>query len=245
MKSIYRHIFILLMFIFTLGLSACQKEEKEVLHLSLPYEMHFVAPKLVEAYEKNHPKIQIEIHELASSELADSEKQGLYILDSWAEFGTTSKPFLSNPILVIGKRKLYQLDELKGFSIAISDPDFHSSGVAAIKILREAGLWDLFKRNISYQKRGINSIQAVDLQENDYGIVSASDSIYLKNSFVVLDLASYSDSTIQYRIQNYEKKSEDYQQLADFLHSPKALSLFTKYGFVVPKLDSAKSEPQT
>lgn len=227
---------ILLIFFF----SSYAQTKKETISLIIPYEMHFVIPELVNLYTKDHKKSHIEIHEVSSSEFPSLPKQGIQILDSWS--GNLKKPFLKSPLVVIGHRKIYSLDELQNASISIPDPDYNTTGVNVIKILRHEKLWDLLKRSISYKQKGILCMETVDLQEEDYAIVSLADCYFLKNAFPVLSLAERKSFAIQYAIKNYDKEKETQKQFYEFLCSPKAMKIFEKYGFLSPlKEDSTKS----
>lgn len=228
---------VLLVFLF----SSYTKTHQQKINLYFPNEMHFVIPKLIEVYNKDHNNITIQFEEVASTEFDALPKKGIHIYDSWSQLG--NKTFLYSPLVVIGHRKIYNLEQLKNSSISIPDPDYSIVGVNVIKMLRFKKLWDPLKRSISYKKKGILSMESVDLGEDDYAILAEADALFVKNAFLVLSLEDESEFSVQYGIKNYDQKQEAQTEFYEFLHSEEASKIFEKYGFLsATPANSSKSE---
>lgn len=235
-----RFLFILAIIFAFLCLSKCQLQEETKIPLSIPYELHHVVPEIITAYHREGNREEIEVFEYHSKELKDIPKIGIHIIDSWKR--SLKNPILQSPLVIIGTRKIYSLEQLKDSSISLPDPDINTTGLHAINLLKEQDLWLNFKRNITYKNKGILSMESVDLAEEDFAIVSLVDTYFMKNSFIVLDLPKEEYNTF-YSIQNYDKNKEEQKKFIDFLTSEKSMKIFQKYGFFkVTSEDSSKSE---
>lgn len=219
---------IFLAFVF----SSYTKTYKETIPLFIPDEMHFVIPKLIEIYTREHSNVEVLIQETSSSEFDALPKKGIHIFDSWEN--PNVKPFLSSPLVVIGHRKIYSLDQLKASSILIPDPDYSITGVNSIKMLRAEKLWDTLKRSISYKQKGILCMESVDLGEEDYAIITLADGLFVKNALIVFSLKNKANFSVQYGIKNYDTTKETQKHFYEFLRSEEAIKIFEKYGFSLP-----------
>lgn len=234
---LYGFVFLIcLTFVF----SSYTKTQKETIPLFIPDEMHFVMPKLVEMYTKEHSHVEIIIQEVSSSKFDALPKHGIHIFDSWSN--PPLRTFLVSPLVAIGHRKIYSLDQMKGSSILIPDPDYSITGVNAIKMLRAEKLWDTLKRSISYKPKGILCMESVDLGEEDYAVITLADALFVRNAIIVLSLEDKADFFVQYGIKNYDKTKEAQKQFYTFLRSERAMKIFENYGFSSPiQANSSKS----
>lgn len=118
----------------------------------------------------------------------------------------------------------------------------NTTGKNVVTLLKDENLWTDFKRSITYQPRGILSMESVDLGEEDFAILSLADAHFIKNSLLVLELPKDKYNTL-YAIKMYEEKNEEQKKFIDFLSSEKSMKIFQKYGFYkVSSTNLSKSE---
>lgn len=237
MKRFICILAILLAFFF---LSKCQFEQEAKIPLSIPYELHHAIPEIITAYHHEGNREEIQVFEYHSKEMETIPKIGVHIIDSWK--GELQNPILQTPLVIIGTQKIHSLEQLEGASISLPDPDVNTTGINAIALLKEQNLWNHFKRYITYQEKGVLSMESVDLGEEDFAIISLADSYFVKNSFSVLELPKDQYNTF-YSVRNYGKEKKIQKKFIDFLSSEKSMKIFQKYGFFeVTSTKSSKAE---
>lgn len=237
MKRFLFSLIILLTFLF---LSKCRMKQETKIPLSIPYELHHAIPEIITAYHREGNQEKIEIFEYHSREMETLPKIGIHIVDSWNE--ELKNPILQTPLVVIGIQKINSLQQLENASISIPDPDMNTTGKNVVALLKDQNLWTDFKRYITYQPKGILSMESVDLGEEDFAILSLADAYLIKNSLLVLELPKNKYNT-SYVIKMYGKKNEEQKKFIDFLSSEKSMKIFQKYGFLrVNSTNLSKSE---
>ena len=235
-----RFLFSLVILLAFLLLSKCQLKQETKIPLSSPYELHHVIPEIIAAYRREGNREIIEVFEYHSREMETLPKIGIHIVDSWNE--EFKKPILQTSLVVIGVQKINSLRQLENASISIPDPDMNTTGKNVVTLLKDENLWTDFKRSITYQPRGILSMESVDLGEEDFAILSLADAHFIKNSLLVLELPKDKYNTL-YAIKMYEEKNEEQKKFIDFLSSEKSMKIFQKYGFYkVSSTNLSKSE---
>ena len=90
-------------------------------------------------------------------------------------------PFIEDRLLIVGRRKINDVDELINSTIAI--PNYETIiGKTAIDILSKNPNFLEVAKKINYEKDIFSSIESVDLYEVDFAVITRLSLSYLKNS---------------------------------------------------------------
>ena len=242
-------IFILIiniLFIFFLG---CAKEKKKVITVGAEISLKDSLNQIVEQFQQSNKNIIVNIEFDASKLLRKQASKGtnldLIILASKddmeelekAKVISESKEILENNMIVAGRKKIDKLEEIKGYRVAIGDPEYSPAGVYSIEILKNSQLFEEIKPDIVLARDVRSAMQYVDLYEVDYAFIYKTESKVMKNAQIVYEIPNELHSPIIYSCGILNgKESEEIKSFYKFLGNGNSREIFLKYGFKV--LDS-------
>lgn len=184
MKKFKLVFFILSVFFFI----SCKKENLETINLYIDSELKNVMTEIVEKYERKN-KINI----LIKSNVMDDFKDADIIItnddrtEENMEDMEEGEIFFKDNVVIIGRKKISNLNELSISKIAI--PNYKTNtGKMAVELLSTSDKFDIIANNIVYKHDVIDALQSVDLYEIDFGIVTKLSSKMLKNSIVCYNI---------------------------------------------------------
>jgi molybdate transport system substrate-binding protein len=118
--------------------------------------------------------------------------------------------------------------------LAIGDPDHVPAGKYAKKALETLGAWDTVKDRLAPTKDVLAALVLVERGEAPLGVVYATDAAASKKVRVAGIFPETSHPPIVYPVAAVAGgKTTEAGRFLDFLKSPEARTIFTKYGFSV------------
>ena len=159
-------------FIFILG---CAKEEKKVITVGAEISLKGALNQIVEQFQESNKNIIVNIEFDASKLLRKQALNGtnldLILLSSKEDMNelkkekviSESKEILENSIIIAGRKKIDKLEEIKGYRVAIGDPEYSPAGVYSLEILKKLNLFEDMKPNIILTRDVRSAMQYVDL----------------------------------------------------------------------------------
>ena len=148
-----------------------------------------------------------------------------------------SKEILENSIIIAGRKKIDKLEEIKGYRVAIGDPEYSPAGVYSLEILKKLNLFEDMKPNIILTRDVRSAMQYVDLYEVDYAFIYKTESKVMKNAQIVYEVSNELHTPIIYSCGILSgKEREETREFYKFLGNGNSREIFLKYGFKV--LDS-------
>jgi molybdate transport system substrate-binding protein len=165
-------------------------------------------------------------------EMDDLRRQSLIIPE-------TGTDILGNEIvLVIAKEKkgvIRSFADLacKAQSVSVGIPETVPAGKYARETLKSLGLWDKVEKRMLYAKDVRTVLAYVDSGNVDAGLVYRSDTAAMKSGTLAAAAPKGSHSPIRFSIAALKstKRQQEAKQFIDFLKSPEASAIFTKYRF--------------
>lgn len=241
-----KSIFILIiniLFVFFLG---CAKEEKKVITVGAEISLKDSLNQIVEQFQQSNKNIIVNIEFDASKLLRKQASKGtnldLIILASKddmeelekAKVISESKEILENNMIVAGRKKIDKLEEIKGYRVAIGDPEYSPAGVYSIEILKNSQLFEEIKADIVLARDVRSAMQYVDLYEVDYAFIYKTESKVMKNAQIVYEIPNELHSPIIYSCGILSgKESEEIKSFYKFLGNGNSREIFLKHGFKV------------
>ena len=175
-------LLILLILMSVIGtLNSCRKDEKRIINVYVEPEIENYTQKLLRRYEKINEDIEIKLNGLSNLKnydiiLTNDPVKVKNIKRSYKEY-----PFIEDRLLIVGRRKINDVDELINSTIAI--PNYETIiGKTAIDILSKNPNFLEVAKKINYEKDIFSSIESVDLYEVDFAVITRLSLPYLKNS---------------------------------------------------------------
>ena len=175
-------LLILLILMSVIGiLNSRQKDEKRIINVYVESEIENYTQKLLKRYEKINDDIEIKLNSLSNLKsydiiLTNDPFKVKNIKRSYKEY-----PFIEDRLLIVGRRKINDIDELINSTIAI--PNYETIiGKTAIDILSKSPNFLEVAKKINYKEDIFSSIESVDLYEVDFAVITRLSLPYLKNS---------------------------------------------------------------
>ena len=175
-------LLILLILMSVIGiLNSRQKDEKRIINVYVESEIENYTQKLLKRYEKINEDIEIKLNGLSNLKsydiiLTNDPVKVKNIKRSYKEY-----PFIEDRLLIVGRRKINDVDELINSTIAI--PNYETIiGKTAIDILSKSPNFLEVAKKINYKEDIFSSIESVDLYEVDFAVITRLSLPYLKNS---------------------------------------------------------------
>ena len=175
-------LLILLILMSVIGiLNSRQKDEKRIINVYVESEIENYTQKLLKRYEKINEDIEIKLNSLSNLKsydiiLTNDPSKVKNIKRSYKEY-----PFIEDRLLIVGRRKINDIDELINSTIAI--PNYETIiGKTAIDILSKSPNFLEVAKKINYKEDIFSSIESVDLYEVDFAVITRLSLPYLKNS---------------------------------------------------------------
>ena len=175
-------LLILLILMSVIGiLNSRQKDEKRIINVYVESEIENYTQKLLKRYEKINEDIEIKLNSLSNLKsydiiLTNDPSKVKNIKRSYKEY-----PFIEDRLLIVGRRKINDIDELINSTIAI--PNYETIiGKTAIDILSKNPNFLEVAKKINYKEDIFSSIESVDLYEVDFAVITRLSLPYLKNS---------------------------------------------------------------
>ena len=175
-------LLILLILMSVIGiLNSRQKDEKRIINVYVESEIENYTQKLLKRYEKINDDIEIKLNSLSNLKsydiiLTNDPSKVKNIKRSYKEY-----PFIEDRLLIVGRRKINDIDELINSTIAI--PNYETIiGKTAIDILSKSPNFLEVAKKINYKEDIFSSIESVDLYEVDFAVITRLSLPYLKNS---------------------------------------------------------------
>lgn len=181
MKKRYWLLFLLILMSVIGILNSRQKDEKRIINVYVESEIENYTQKLLKRYEKINEDIEIKLNSLSNLKsydiiLTNDPSKVKNIKRSYKEY-----PFIEDRLLIVGRRKINDIDELINSTIAI--PNYETIiGKTAIDILSKSPNFLEVAKKINYKEDIFSSIESVDLYEVDFAVITRLSLPYLKNS---------------------------------------------------------------
>ncbi|MCC7145949.1 MAG: molybdate ABC transporter permease subunit [Phycisphaeraceae bacterium] len=121
--------------------------------------------------------------------------------------------------------------------LAVGDPDHVPAGIYAKQALINLGLWDQLKDHLAPAADVRAALRFVETGESTLGIVYGSDAVASHSVRVVATFPENTHEPIVFPVTLTKSAAPHAQRLLDFLRSPQAAAVFTRYGFTpIPAL---------
>ena len=156
---------------------------------------------------------------------------------------TTRRDLLSNRIVLIAPTgsRLGEVNIAKGFALAalldkgrlsLGDPEHVPAGIYGKKALISLGVWDSVKDKLAPAKDVRSALVLVERDEAPIGLVYATDAAITSKVRVIGRFPIDSHPPITYPVAAIKgHDNEAARRYLDFLSSPEAATIFTRYGF--------------
>lgn len=208
----------LIFIIFIIGtfavLNSCQKDKPKIINMYVEDEIQPYVKRLIKRYEKISDKVEIKYNELDGLKnydiiiTSDISKMKA-VKRSYKEYN-----FMEDRIVVIGRRKINNFEELLHSTIAV--PKYETSlGKMIIDVLSESENFNEIAGKINYKEDIIAALQSVDLYEVDYAFITGVALPLVKNSEVCYKFPK--ENKITYKIYIKNKKDKEYRKIYDIL----------------------------
>ncbi|PHM71489.1 molybdate ABC transporter substrate-binding protein [Xenorhabdus sp. KJ12.1] len=155
----------------------------------------------------------------------------------------TRHTLLGNQLVLIApkKSKLNKIDInqetkwsslLAGEHLAVGDPDHVPVGIYAKESLQYLGAWDLVNPLLARTNNVRSGMALVEREEVPLGIVYGSDAVASKKVKVVGVFPQESHKPVEYPVAIIKgHENQAVQDFYDYLKTPEAVEIFTRYGF--------------
>jgi molybdate transport system substrate-binding protein len=223
----------------------------------------FAAASLTEAlqeiavvYERQQPGIHLVFNFAASSALARQIQEGARAdvffsadeakMDGLEKKGLlcpgTRRSLLSNSLVIVVHRDSRlsltgpaDLLDPKFGHIALAEPQTVPAGIYAKEYLENQGLWSKLIDKVVPTENVRAALAAVESGNVDAGIVYETDAAISKNVRVAYEVATGQGPPISYPVAvlKESRRIEPAKRWVQFLESEEALTIFSRYGFLV------------
>jgi molybdate transport system substrate-binding protein len=169
------------------------------------------------------------------AKLDDLEKKGLLVPE-------TRKPVLSNElVIVVPADSTLGISSAKDLTypavkrIAMGEPSSVPAGIYGRTYLEQLGIWQAVQPKVIPEENVRAALAAVESGDVDAGIVYKTDALISKGVKVAIEVSAKDGPLISYpmAILKESKQPGAAKKLEDYLVSPAAMTIFTKYGFTV------------
>lgn len=121
---------------------------------------------------------------------------------------------------------------LAGGRLSVGDPDHVPAGLYAKQAFESLGQWDKILPVLARTDNVRSALLLVERQEAPLGVVYGSDSVVSDKVKVVSEFPADSHDPVEYPLAIVAgHKNDDVTAFYQYLQSPKAKEIFTKYGF--------------
>ncbi len=123
---------------------------------------------------------------------------------------------------------------LHGGRLSVGDPDHVPAGIYAKEALTNLGVWEVLEPRLARMNDVRAALALVERGEAPFGIVYGTDAAITKGVKVVGTFPAASHKPVTYPVALIAgKDTAAAKAFLDFLKSPEAKAVFTKYGFTV------------
>ena len=163
------------------------------------------------------------------------EKEGLLLAG-------TRRSVLSNTLVVVvpadSKLRISGPADLAGPAIralALAEPKTVPAGIYARKYLEKRGLWGKLSGRVIPTENVRAALAAVEAGNVEAGIVYRTDARISKRVKIAYEVPRAESPKISYpfAVLAASRRKEAARSLLDYLHSPSALEVFRRYGFLI------------
>ena len=211
-------IFIIAIFVFIVVglLNSCRHKDKIVINVYAEDEIELLVEKYAKRYEKTFDKYKIEVNKLDNfkdySIIITNEENKVKSLN----INTKARVFFEDKLVIIGRKKINDLEELENFSLAMPELDTNI-GKIGLSLLSDLKSQKKVLENATYKDNVISSLQSVDLYEVDFALVTRSILYLAKNSSVCYTFSGDSRNKVLYKSYLVTRKSKDAKKFYQFL----------------------------
>ncbi len=154
----------------------------------------------------------------------------------------TRKSVLSNTLVIVvaddSTLKIAGAKDLAGSSVrilALAEPQTVPAGIYAKQYLRQQGVWSKVIDRVVPTENVRAALAAVEAGNADAGIVYKTDAQIAKRVRVAYEVPRAEGPVISYpfAVLARSERREAARKLLAYLESPKAISIFRKYGFLI------------
>ncbi len=159
----------------------------------------------------------------------------------------TRRDLLSNELVIVSLQPLHDVSDLpKMKRIALGDPNAVPAGVYARRYFERMGMWDAIRPLVVPMENVRGALAAVDGGNADAAVVYRTDALLAKRARIVSVIGGPEAPVIRYPVGILRQAHNPAaaRRFVDYLASPAAAAVFTKYGFVMtprPRRASARS----
>ena len=211
-------IFIIAIFVFIVVglLNSCRHKDKIVINVYAEDEIELLVEKYAKRYEKTFDKYKVEVNKLDNfkdySIIITNEENKVKSLN----INTKARVFFEDKLVIIGRKKINDLEELENFSLAMPELDTNI-GKIGLSLLSDLKSQKKVLENATYKDNVISSLQSVDLYEVDFALVTRSILYLAKNSSVCYTFSGDSRNKVLYKSYLVTRKSKDAKKFYQFL----------------------------
>ena len=179
-------IFIIAIFVFIVVglLNSCRHKDKIVINVYAEDEIELLVEKYAKRYEKTFDKYKVEVNKLDNFKdyniIITNEENKVKTLNK----NVKTRVFFEDKLVIIGRKKINDLEELENFSLAMPELDTNI-GKIGLSLLSDLKSQKKVLENATYKDNVISSLQSVDLYEVDYTFSGDSRNKVLYKSYLV------------------------------------------------------------
>ena len=253
-KYIYQSIKVLGLSIALLGFNANAAEKVTVFAAA---SLANAVDEIVAEYKKDNAGADVVASYTSSSTLARQIEQGApadifisadqrwmnYLAERKLIVDSTRVTLLANKLVLIApkasERNSVEINKntdwlglLKGERLSVGDPDHVPAGVYAKQAFEFLGQWDKVQPVLARADNVRSALLLVERQEAPLGVVYGSDAVVSDKVKVLSEFPVESHDPVEYPlaiVANHE--NTDVTKFYQYLQSPKAKEIYTKYGF--------------
>lgn len=250
------HPLLTLVFAF-FGFMASSSSLADTARVAAASDLRFAFNELVPLFQRNHPQHQIELVMGSSGKFMQQIENGApfdiffsadvtypqrLVASGKAMTPVTTYAFgrivLWSAKVDASKLTLKDLGRPAFRKIAIAAPEHAPYGARAKEALVHSGMWAGVEPKLVFGENISHTVQLIDGQAAEIGIVALSlavnDTFKSKGGYYLIP-ASYHQALEQaYAVTSYGKNNPAAKAFAEFMSSPGARKVMTRYGFVLP-----------
>ena len=211
-------IFIIAIFVFIVVglLNSCRHKDKIVINVYAEDEIELLVEKYAKRYEKTFGKYKVEVNKLDNFKdyniIITNEENKVKTLNK----NVKTRVFFEDKLVIIGRKKINDLEELENFSLAMPELDTNI-GKIGLSLLSDLKSQKKVLESTAYKDNVISSLQSVDLYEVDFALVTRSILYLAKNSSVCYTFFGDSRNKVLYKSYLVTRKSKDAKKFYQFL----------------------------
>lgn len=136
------------------------------------------------------------------------------------------------------KLTLKDLDQPEFRKVAIASPDHAPYGARAKEALEHTGMWSKVEGKLVFGENISHTAQLIDKQAAEIGIVALSlavnDALKSKGGYYLIPAEFHHPLEQAYAVTRYGQNNQAAKAFAQFMTTPEARKVMTRYGFVLP-----------